>query len=200
MVEVKSETAPKSQGVVGAARALRELTVGEVAARAGVAVSTLHFWEAKGLIASRRSVGNQRRYPRAVLRRVAVIKAAQSLGIPLAAIAEALASLPDGRPPTVADWARLSAAWHDDLDRRIARLTCLRDSLAGCIGCGCLSLAVCPLRNPGDRAAAAGCGAYLLERAGTINEEGAPAVPEPPRPGRRVASSIRRAGRRGSGG
>lgn len=177
-----------------------ELSVGEIGARAGVAVSTLHFWEAKGLIASRRSAGNQRRYPRAVLRRVAVIKAAQALGIPLASVGAALAALPDGRPPTAADWARMSAAWRDALDRRIARLTCLRDSLTGCIGCGCLSLRVCPLRNPGDRAASAGCGAWLLERAGSGHEEGAAAEPGRPPVGQRRGPATRRAVPRDSDG
>ena len=142
----------------------RELSVGEVAERCGVAVSTLHFYESKGLISSSRNRGNQRRYPRAVLRRVAVIKVAQSTGLPHAAIRNALASLPDGRVPTVKDWARLSAAWRADLDERIATLTRLRDQLSGCIGCGCLSLKTCPLRNPGDRASERGPGARLFDR------------------------------------
>ncbi|BBK38042.1 hypothetical protein STAQ_31200 [Allostella sp. ATCC 35155] len=190
----------KRSATGAAAAAPSELSVGEVAARAGVAVSTLHFWEARGLIASRRSSGNQRRYPRAVLRRVAVIKAAQALGIPLASVGEALAALPDGRPPTAADWARMSAAWRDELDRRIARLTCLRDSLTGCIGCGCLSLRVCPLRNPGDRAASTGCGAWLLERAGSGREEGAAAEPGRPPGEKRRGPATRRAAPRDSGG
>ena len=188
-----------SSGKGSAAATRPELSVGEVAVRAGVAVSTLHFWETKGLIASRRSSGNQRRYPRAVLRRVAVIKAAQALGIPLASVGEALAALPDGRPPTAADWARMSAAWRDELDRRIARLTCLRDSLTGCIGCGCLSLRLCPLRNPGDRAASAGSGAWLLERAGSGHEEGAAAEPGRPPVAQRRRPATRRAAPRGSG-
>ncbi len=142
----------------------RELSVGEVAERCGVAVSTLHFYESKGLISSYRNRGNQRRYPRAVLRRVAVIKVAQSIGLPLATIRNALASLPDGRVPTVKDWARLSAAWRADLDDRIATLTRLRDQLSGCIGCGCLSLKTCPLRNPQDRARERGPGARLFDR------------------------------------
>jgi MerR family redox-sensitive transcriptional activator SoxR len=141
----------------------RELAVGEVAARSGVAVSALHFYEAKGLIASRRNAGNQRRYPREVLRRVAVIKVAQRLGLSLAAIREALGTLPDGRAPTPADWARLSATWKADLDDRIARLTRLRDQLSDCIGCGCLSVEACRLRNPGDELAAQGPGPRLLE-------------------------------------
>ncbi|NLW96660.1 MAG: redox-sensitive transcriptional activator SoxR [Xanthomonadaceae bacterium] len=142
----------------------RELTVGEVAARSGVAVSALHFYEAKGLIRSVRTAGNQRRFPRDVLRRIAVIKVAQRTGIPLAQIREALSSLPEGRTPTVADWRRLSRRWRAELDARIARLVHLRDELDGCIGCGCLSLKQCPLRNPGDRMARLGPGANTLDR------------------------------------
>ncbi|RYE82002.1 MAG: redox-sensitive transcriptional activator SoxR, partial [Myxococcales bacterium] len=140
-----------------------ELSVGEVAARSGVAVSALHFYEAEGLIESRRTAGNQRRYRREVLRRVAVIKAAQRLGLPLATIRQALDELPRRRTPTEQDWARLSQAWRAELDDRIARLTRLRDQLEGCIGCGCLSLASCPLRNPCDRMGELGAGANLLE-------------------------------------
>ena len=141
----------------------RELTVGEVAARSGVAVSTLHFYESKGLIKSWRNRGNQRRYAREVLRRVAVIKVAQRTGIPLAAIREALRALPGERTPTSEDWKKLSAAWRADLNERIDRLTRLRDQLDGCIGCGCLSLGVCPLRNPSDRLAKQGPGPRLLD-------------------------------------
>ena len=137
--------------------------VGEVAARSGLAVSALHFYEAKGLIASVRSGGNQRRYPRSVLRRVAVIKIAQRMGLPLATIADALQALPEGRTPTVADWRRLSAAWREELDQRIATLTRLRDQLDGCIGCGCLSLKTCALSNPDDEVAERGPGAVFLE-------------------------------------
>jgi len=140
-----------------------ELSVGEVAARSGVAVSALHFYEASGLIRSRRSAGNQRRYPREVLRRVGVIKAAQRLGVRLETIREALSTLPEGRTPSAADWRRLSEAWRAELDDRIARLTRLRDQLDGCIGCGCLSLEMCPLRNPGDVLGAEGPGARRLE-------------------------------------
>jgi MerR family redox-sensitive transcriptional activator SoxR len=138
----------------------RDLSVGELARRSGVAVSALHFYEAKGLIASNRNAGNQRRYPRETLRRVAVIKVAQRVGIPLAEIAAALSELPQGRNPTAADWAGLSARWREDLDQRIAKLQMLRDQLDGCIGCGCLSLEACPLRNPGDQLAAEGPGAH----------------------------------------
>lgn len=137
------------------------LTVGEVAARSGVAVSALHFYEAKGLIRSVRNRGNQRRYHREILRRVAVIKVAQRAGIPLAEIGAALMSLPDHRTPTAADWARLSTRWRRDLDDRIDRLNQLRDQLDGCIGCGCLSLKACPLRNPHDRLAARGPGPHF---------------------------------------
>ncbi|PSJ42965.1 redox-sensitive transcriptional activator SoxR [Allosphingosinicella deserti] len=140
----------------------RSLSVGEVAARSGVAVSTLHFYEAKGLIRGWRSSGNQRRYARDVLRRVAIIKVAQRTGIPLADIRDALASLPDGRTPNAADWRGLSERWREDLDRRIALLTDLRDKLDGCIGCGCLSVSACPLRNPGDVLSESGSGPVLL--------------------------------------
>lgn len=156
---------PRSSALPRPAPATKKaLTVGEVAARAGVAVSALHFYESRGLIRGTRSAGNQRRYPREVLRRVSVIKAAQRLGIPLAAIADALAALPDERTPTVADWRRLSARWKAELDDRIDKLTRLRDDLDGCIGCGCLSLRRCPLRNPGDELGREGPGARVLER------------------------------------
>lgn len=141
----------------------RELTVGEVAARSGVAVSTLHFYESKGLIRSSRNQGNHRRYSRDVLRRVAIIKVAQRAGLPLKEIAGALDSLPDGRTPTARDWARLSRQWKADLDDRIARLTRLRDQLSSCIGCGCLSIGDCPLRNPYDTLAQQGTGPRLLD-------------------------------------
>lgn len=143
--------------------AVPDLTVGDVAARSGVAVSALHFYETKGLIHSVRSAGNQRRYARSVLRRVAVIKVAQRMGLPLAEIAEALRTLPDGRTPTGADWRRLSAAWRQDLDERIHTLTQLRDQLDRCIGCGCLSLQECPLRNEQDRLAGEGPGPHFYE-------------------------------------
>jgi MerR family transcriptional regulator, redox-sensitive transcriptional activator SoxR len=143
----------------------RELTVGAVAARSGVAVSAIHFYEAKGLIASRRNPGNQRRYARDVLRRIAVIKTAQRLGIPLSSICEALSSLPENRTPTAADWSRLSARWHAELSDRIERLTQLRDQLNDCIGCGCLSIGVCKLRNPLDELSEQGPGPRrILER------------------------------------
>jgi MerR family redox-sensitive transcriptional activator SoxR len=127
-----------------------------------VAVSALHFYEQKKLIQSERSSGNQRRYRRDVLRRVAVIKAAQHVGIPLAEIEQALAALPEGRVPNAHDWKQLSARWRAELDFRIGELTALRDHLDGCIGCGCLSIDSCPLRNPHDRLAAQGPGPQLL--------------------------------------
>ncbi|PFG69588.1 MerR family redox-sensitive transcriptional activator SoxR [Pseudomonas poae] len=141
----------------------KELTVGQLAARSGVAVTALHFYETKGLIKSHRNAGNQRRYPRDVLRRVVVIKIAQRLGIPLATIGEALQTLPEGRTPNAQDWERLSALWREDLDERIHKLMLLRDKLTGCIGCGCLSLDACPLRNPDDQLGGRGPGAQLLE-------------------------------------
>jgi MerR family redox-sensitive transcriptional activator SoxR len=148
---------------IDAGRIRKDLSVGEVAARSGVAVSAIHFYEAKGLIRSRRNQGNQRRYARDVLRLVAVIKVAQRIGIPLAMIRDALATLPHGRTPTAADWRKLSANWKRGLDERIEKMMQLRDSLTGCIGCGCLSLKVCPLRNPRDRLGEEGPGPRLLE-------------------------------------
>ena len=139
------------------------LTVGDVAARSGVAVSTLHFYESAGLIQSWRNSGNQRRYAREVLRRVAIIRVAQRAGISLARIRDALQTLPDERTPTSDDWKKLSARWREDLNDRIARLTRLRDQLNGCIGCGCLSLGVCPLYNPADKLGKQGPGPRILD-------------------------------------
>ena len=141
----------------------RPLTVGEVAERSGVAVSALRFYEAEGLIQSTRNAGNQRRFARETLRRVAVIKVAQRLGIPLASIRAALKSLPEGRTPTAADWNRLSARWRAELDDRIEKLQQLRNQLSTCIGCGCLSLKDCPLRNPFDNLSEQGPGPRLLD-------------------------------------
>ena len=141
----------------------KPLSVGEVAARSGLAVSAIHFYESKGLIKSWRNHGNQRRYPREVLRRVSVIKVAQRTGIPLASIREAFDTLPNDRTPTKADWKRLSAIWKADLDDRIRKLLSLRDQLSGCIGCGCLSMEACPLRNPGDEVSAQGPGPRFID-------------------------------------
>ncbi len=139
-----------------------DLTVGQVAKRSGVAVSALHFYEAEGLIHSTRTAGNQRRFPREVLRRVAFIRASQAVGIPLRRIRDALDRLPNSRTPTRRDWERLSAAWRDDLDQRIVGLQHLRDRLSGCIGCGCLSLGLCKLVNPDDLLGQQGPGARNL--------------------------------------
>ena len=141
-------------------------SVGKVAQRCGVKVSTLHFYEQKGLIHSLRNAGNQRRYKADVLRRVSVIKAAQKMGISLAAIKEAFANLPDRRTPTMKDWEKLSASWQAELNGRIAYLERLRDSLTGCIGCGCLSMKNCPIYNQSDKLAGEGSGPVILERAG----------------------------------
>ena len=139
-----------------------ELTPGDLSHRSGVAVSALHFYEREGLIHSSRTSGNQRRYARETLRRVAFIRMSQRLGIPLARIRDALATLPNDRVPTSKDWARLSAGWRADIDDRILHLQRLRDNLAGCIGCGCLSLKTCALTNPGDVLSGRGPGAANL--------------------------------------
>lgn len=138
------------------------LSVGVLAQRSGVAVSTLHFYESRGLISSQRTAGNQRRYGRDTLRKVAVIRIAQRVGVPLQTIGQALAGLPQGRAPTLADWRRLSAVWRAELDERIVQLQQLRDQLTDCIGCGCLSLQRCRLRNPGDTMAEHGAGPRRL--------------------------------------
>ena len=150
----------------------REMSVGEVAQRSGVPISTLHFYEARGLIRSHRTAGNQRRFDRDVLRRVSIIRVAQDVGIPLAQIGAALAALPDARTPTRDDWIALSQRWAADLDRRIAQLQKLRDGLGDCIGCGCLSLESCPIRNGDDRLADEGPGPRRL-----LLEPGSGAVP-----------------------
>lgn len=139
-----------------------DLSVGQVALRSGISVSTLHFYEAQGLIQAWRSKGNQRRYPRQILRRIAIIKVAQRVGIPLAEIQAALQALPASRTPTAADWAQLSLTWRAELDARIQRLTELRDQLSDCIGCGCLSIDACRLRNPQDVLGEIGPGPRLL--------------------------------------
>jgi len=138
------------------------LTPGELANRSGVAISALHFYEREGLITSRRTSGHQRRYSRDTLRRVAFIRMSQRLGIPLVRVRSALATLPTDRVPTSKDWAKLSAGWRQELDDRILHLQRLRDNLAECIGCGCLSLRSCALSNPGDVLAEQGPGAVRL--------------------------------------
>ncbi|MDQ0736890.1 redox-sensitive transcriptional activator SoxR [Arthrobacter agilis] len=141
----------------------QDLSVGQLAARSGMSVSALHFYERQGLIHSRRTSGNQRRYDRAILRRVAVIRAAQRAGIPLATVAKAFAELPKDGVPDQEDWQRLSAAWQQEIEQRIAQLEHLRDRLGGCIGCGCLSLATCGFVNPDDAAGRRGIPSTLLD-------------------------------------
>lgn len=138
------------------------LTIGEVVARSGLAHSALRYYEREGLVAAVRTAGGQRRYSRSVLRRLAFVRAAQHVGLSLEEVRAALATLPEGRTPTRADWARLSSSWRERLDEQIAGLVALRDGLTSCIGCGCLSLRSCALSNPGDVAGAAGSGAQHL--------------------------------------
>lgn len=159
MIEAANPRAKKPQPLP------KILTVGQVAERAGVAISTLHFYEQKGLIAGLRSAGNQRRYPRDVLRRVAIIRVAQDLGFSLAEIAALLRPFPPDKTPDVREVRAMVAGWKAAIEARIAGLSELRDTLDGCIGCGCLSKDICPLRNPADQLASEGKGAVLL-RAG----------------------------------
>ena len=138
------------------------LTIGDFAARSGVAPSALRFYEREGLIRSTRTTGTQRRYQRSELRRVGFIRIAQQVGVSLDEIREALSALPENRTPTKADWSRLSARWRKRLDERITLMERLRDQLTGCIGCGCLSLRSCRLYNPDDAVAATGSGPQIL--------------------------------------
>jgi MerR family transcriptional regulator, redox-sensitive transcriptional activator SoxR len=138
------------------------LTIGEVERRSGIPQSALRYYEREGLLRTTRTSGGQRRYPRAVLRRLAFVRAARAIGLGLDEIRETLDGLPGGRTPTRADWARLSRSWRARLDERIEALVALRDGLDACIGCGCLSLRRCRLYNPQDRAAQAGPGARML--------------------------------------
>jgi MerR family redox-sensitive transcriptional activator SoxR len=144
----------------------KTLTIGEVAYRSGVAPTALRFYEQRGLISSTRTSGNQRRYDRSVLRRLAFIRSAQRVGLSLEQVSAALASLPTDHAPTKSDWSRLSRRWRDELDTRIDGLQRLRDRLTGCIGCGCLSLRTCALHNADDHMAEFGPGAYRLRPAG----------------------------------
>lgn len=142
---------------------MEHLTIGELASRSGVATSALRFYETKGLIASHRTDGNQRRYLRSTLRRVALIRAGQEVGLTLGEIAKALDALPHDSTPTRRDWERLSKGWKARLDQQIKELQALRDELTDCIGCGCLSLQSCAIFNPADTAATRGSGPrYLL--------------------------------------
>ena len=140
------------------------LTVGQVADRSGFAPSALRYYERLGLVSASRTTGGQRRFPRSVLRRLAFIRAARNIGLTLDEVAAALATLPEARTPTRADWTRLSRSWRTRLDEQIAGLEALRDGLDSCIGCGCLSLRTCAMSNPADRAAGGGPGAAFLPR------------------------------------
>jgi MerR family redox-sensitive transcriptional activator SoxR len=141
-----------------------QLTIGELSERSGVSASALRFYERQGLIAARRTDGNQRRYDRVTLRRIALVQAGKAAGVPLERIRAALDSLPAGRSPTKRDWERLSRTWARELDERIELLQAIRDRLTTCIGCGCLSLRTCALLNPADEAAALGAGAHFFRR------------------------------------
>lgn len=138
------------------------LTIGELSRRSGVAPSALRFYEEFGLVTAQRTSGNQRRYPRHMLRRVAFVRAAQRVGLSLDEIRDALASLPAGRTPTKADWTRVSQSWTARLDRQIADLEQLKAKLTGCVGCGCLSMRTCVLSNPGDTEGERGTGPAWL--------------------------------------
>jgi len=138
------------------------LTIGELSTRAGVATSALRFYETKGLIESERTDGNQRRYPRATLRRVALIRAGQEIGLSLSELSDALATLPHKKTPTKSDWTKLSKSWRRRLDVQIEEMIALRDDLTDCIGCGCLSLKSCSIFNPGDAASGLGTGPRFL--------------------------------------
>lgn len=141
----------------------QNLSVGQVAKRSGVKVSALHYYEDVGLIKSWRNQGNQRRFKKDVLRRISVIKAAQKVGVSLSSIKEAFKALPNSRTPTAKDWEKLAAKWKRELEARIQYLENLRDSLTGCIGCGCLSMKNCPLYNPEDQLGTEGTGPILLD-------------------------------------
>ena len=155
---------------------LNELTIGELSARSGVSSSALRFYERQGLIASRRTDGNQRRYDRATLRRVALVQAGKAAGVPLERIRSALDLLPDRRTPTKRDWERLSRSWARELDERIATLEAIRGRLTTCIGCGCLSLRTCGLLNPGDEASGRGAGAHYFRRPREAAQPSEPSV------------------------
>ncbi len=141
-----------------------QLSIGELSTRSGISQSALRFYEREGLLAARRTDGNQRRYPAVTLRRVALVQAGKAAGIPLERIRSALDTLPEGRSPTKRDWERLSSSWRRELDERIETLEAIRGRLNTCIGCGCLSLQTCGLLNPDDEAARLGSGAHYLRR------------------------------------
>jgi MerR family redox-sensitive transcriptional activator SoxR len=158
---VQAETAPRSGHPLPPM-----LSIGQLAERSGLSTSALRYYEAEGLIHARRTAGNQRRYPRAELRRVAFIRAAQQVGLSLEEVQAALATLPQERTPTKADWERLSRSWRTRIDDQIRALHELQDKLTSCIGCGCLSLRRCALSNPRDVVATQGPGARFLHPAG----------------------------------
>lgn len=154
-------------------RKYEALSVGQLSSRSGVPVTTLHFYEAQGLIEGWRTPANHRRYYRATLRRLALIRVAQRAGVPLREIRAQLSALPHDQLVASEDWTRLADAWREGLTARIARLERLRDQMADCIGCGCLSMARCPLRNPGDSLAEEGAGPRLLDPDGETGEDAA---------------------------
>lgn len=139
------------------------LTVGELSKRSGIAVTAIHFYESKGLIFSTRNEGNQRRFSRGTLRILAIIKASQNLGFSLEEIKQGLAALPTERAPTQQEWKTLATQWRKKIEERLTALTTLRDHLDKCIGCGCLSINACPIRNSNDKLAKKGAGAHLLK-------------------------------------
>lgn len=152
-----------------------EITIGDLSARTGVAPSALRYYEEQSLIHSYRTTGNQRRYHREVVRRVSFVRAAQQLGLTLEEIHAALDSLPDRRTPTDDDWSRIAASWRPRIDAQIRMLERLKDRLDGCIGCGCLSLKVCRLVNPGDCAAERGTGPrYIIDEDDPGDRDGPP--------------------------
>ncbi|WP_281282509.1 redox-sensitive transcriptional activator SoxR [Microbulbifer harenosus] len=161
VMKSKAKSGAKAKAVNAEAR---ELSVGEVARRAGVAVSAIHFYESKGLINSCRNAGNQRRYSPGVLRYLAIVKVAQRVGISLEEIREVLGTYDYGRKMCATQWKASASKWRDSLDQRIETLLRLRNEIDGCIGCGCLSLKCCPLRNPDDVLGKEGPGARILER------------------------------------
>ena len=150
----------------------KEISIGYLARRTGLAVSAIRYYEERGLVKPERNAGGQRRFRRSDIRRLSFVAITQKFGFPLARIADLLAGLPDGRTPTVRDWARMSALFRNDLNARIAALETMRDKLDGCIGCGCLSLTKCALYNPADTANIHGPGARYL-----LGDEAAPSTP-----------------------
>ncbi|MCL9781941.1 redox-sensitive transcriptional activator SoxR [Vibrio sp. S4M6] len=148
-----------------------DMSVGEVAKRAGVSVATLHFYEDKGLIHSTRNAGNQRRFQKPVLRRIAVIKAAQNVGMTLKEISDALGYLPKHKAPSRKDWEELAQSWHEKIESKIETLQALQTQLGSCINCGCLSLENCKLYNPDDTKGVTEPGARLMKPSGSVSDK-----------------------------